>query len=577
MCLLALPPVSASWSNTLNNGDLALYPYTSGYGGSYGYSTFPGYSDTANVYTYGYSSYLGSGLGYWVTPNASGTSNYYAYTRQSTSNNPTSFALFDSSRTLIYGYSYDSEVAAANVMHRVEILRSGTAIYTYLDGTLNKTYTGVSGTSVYAFGFGSITEIAWGGINGYFDDLSFGDSPSTTALISVMPHSWYIKSDMIDPSNFAMINSAGDQVYADHFNVQWSLGAYADGWQASQNPPNNRYRIAITGADQYVVYNEYINITAAGAATGIISIPMNQTYIGNSPLSYGQYLVRLYDGSAVKSTDYFYVIGTGATIAWGNPTYTIGSTAAITYSISSSYYDTATYTYKIEIIDIYGNIQKTQTINGQAGSISVSLDSSTYSDGVYYAEIIATPKSGGSDIAMNYAATEINSYITLSGYVMNAETGATLSGATVNVSQLSTSLVSTSDVNGSYSNNNNWLSGSEINITTNLTGYTTDVNVFTPLTADAITLNISLIPSPPTYSGIAIGGIVRDNQYHNVIPSATVYKITNVSRTGSGSATTNIAGYYRFDSLVNGTVYDIWSSKTGFANSTVEQKLAVGT
>jgi hypothetical protein len=566
LVLLCVPVLG--WSDTLNNGERTYYTY----GNPFTYTARPGFLDTV----YAHSASISSTWSTLITPNSSTSSNYFAATMYN-SNGNAAIGMLDSTRSAFYGYPwYSNGLLSGYNYNRLEFVRSGTNMLVYVDGSLSQTFTSVPGTPAYSYSLGSHASGSepsqW-----YIDDISFGNAFADTGLVSVMPHSWYIMKDMINPSNFYMIDSSGNLVYSDHFDVQWSLGAYADGWQASQNPPNNRYRIAITGADQYVVYNEYINITAAGAATGIISIPMNQTYIGNSPLSYGQYLVRLYDGSAVKSTDYFYVIGTGATIAWGNPTYTIGSTAAITYSISSSYYDTATYTYKIEIIDIYGNIQKTQTINGQAGSISVSLDSSTYSDGVYYAEIIATPKSGGSDIAMNYAATEINSYITLSGYVMNAETGATLSGATVNVSQLSTSLVSTSDVNGSYSNNNNWLSGSEINITTNLTGYTTDVNVFTPLTADAITLNISLIPSPPTYSGIAIGGIVRDNQYHNVIPSATVYKITNVSRTGSGSATTNIAGYYRFDSLVNGTVYDIWSSKTGFANSTVEQKLAVGT
>jgi hypothetical protein len=151
-----------------------------------------------------------------------------------------------------------------------------------------------------------------------------------------------------------------------------------------------------------------------------------------------------------------------------------------------------------------------------------------------------------------------------------------LQGASVNVTQGTSTLVSTSNASGYYSSSNNWLSGSEINMTTTLSGYTNDYAVFTPLAADVITRNITLVNSTPTYSGVAIGGVVEDDQYYSTIPGAIVYLRVNGTSGTPSTTTGNGAAYYIFNGLVNGTVYDVWSQKTGFANSTVEQKLAVG-
>jgi hypothetical protein len=446
-------------------------------------------------------------------------------------------------------------------------------MYEYRDGTLYYIYNNVPGTIATAYGLGEV--IPYGFVTNWYDDVSYSNSFSSTGIISVIPHSYYIKSDMIDPSNFYMIDNNGNQVYSDHFDVQWSLGAYADGWQANQNPPNTRYKITILSPTGGQAYNNYINISAAGAATGIISVPMNNTYIGNQPLEYGMYWVTLYDGTAVKSQDYFYVLGTGATVTWGSPSYPTGSAATVSYSISSSYYDTATYNYEIKILDAYGTVKKTQTISGSSGSISFTMDSSTYPDGIYYAEIIAVKKSDSSEIVMNYGITEINSYIPISGYVVD-QNNAALQGASVNVTQGTSTLVSTSNASGYFSSSNNWLSGSQINVTTNLSGYATDYNLFTPLAADTIELNITLVADNRTYSGVAIGGVNKDTQYHSTIPGATVYERINGSSAAPAITTANAAAYYRFDNLVNGTVYDVWSSKAGYGNSTVEQVTAVG-
>lgn len=260
---------------------------------------------------------------------------------------------------------------------------------------------------------------------------------------------------------------------------------------------------------------------------------------------------------------------------WGSATYPNGSTATVSYSISPSYYDTATYNYEIKILDAYGSVKKTQTVSGSTGSISFTMDSSTYADGVYYAELIAVTKSDSSEIVMNYGLTEVNSYIPITGYVVSQDNVA-LQGASVNVTQGTSTMVSVTNASGYYSSSNNWLSGSAINMTTNLSGYTTDYAAFSPLAADTITRNITLVNSTPVYSGVAIGGVVEDDQYYSTITGATVYLRINGTSGTPSTTTGNSAGYYIFNGLVNGTTYDVWSQKTGYGNSTVEQKLAVG-
>ena len=565
-CLIV--PVSA-WSDTLNNQDRTYYVY----GSPFSYEAKSGYLDTVLIKSAEHGGYTWNSL---ITANSSTSSNYFAvdFSNTDTSGN-SAIALLDANTNAFYGYPWFSNglLGSFSTFSRWEFFRTGTTLYAYRDGVLMNTFEDVPGDLSYAYAIGShsyFTDV-W-----YADDISFGNSFSDTGLVSVMPNSWYIERDMINPSNFAMIDSNGDQVYSDQFHIQWSLGAYADGWKANENPPDTRYSIKVFAPSGTTCYDQYVNISAAGAATGIITVAMNSTHIGTQPLEYGMYRVTLYDGTAVKSQDYLYVLGTGAIVAWGQPSYPTGSTATISYTISSSYYNTGTYNYEIKVLDAYGTVKKTQTISSQAGSISFTMGSSTYSDGIYYAEIIAVQKSDSTEIVMNYALTEINSYIAITGYVVDQDNVA-LSGASVNVTQGTSTLTSVSNVSGYYSSSNNWLSGSEINMTTRLSGYTNDYAAFTPLATDTIARNITLVNSTPAYSGVAIGGVVKDNQYYSTIPAAAVYERINGTSATPASTTANGAGYYIFNDLVNGTTYDIWSQETGFANSTVEQKLAVGT
>jgi hypothetical protein len=175
---------------------------------------------------------------------------------------------------------------------------------------------------------------------------------------------------------------------------------------------------------------------------------------------------------------------------------------------------------------------------------------------------------------MNYDTADLSSNLIVSGYVFNAETAAVISGATVNVTQGSTTDSLTTAADGNYSSVSAFTANAPTTIVASMTGYETYQHVFTPLYAGSIQINLTLMPTSPTYTGIALGGIARTPPYNRTINSATV----TINKTGIGNyiTTTNSVGYYIQNSMPNGTIWDIWGSKTGFSNSSIYQKLVVG-
>jgi hypothetical protein len=305
--------------------------------------------------------------------------------------------------------------------------------------------------------------------------------------------------------------------------------------------------------------------------TGTIEWNLTQFTSTSQANGYGLYATKIVN--QIPTTAPYVVshtipyIGSGASIQFDRNTYSTGDTATVTYAITDGYWDTTTYAYTIDTQDIYGTIIDTQTVTTQTGTKSVEF-SDTDVLGVYYTVLKATP-TGGAAIWMNYDAADLNAYITYSGYVMNAESGAVISGANLNVSQGSSYLETISAADGNWSSTNNWLSNSAMRINTTAAGYVQDIRAFTALSAKAIAINISMMPDPPTSVGVTIGGIVRDDQFGNPITGATYH-------VGSNTATTNIAGFARVGSLVHGTVYDVYSTKTGYSDSTHHSVTAVG-
>lgn len=489
-------------------------------------------------------------------------SDYFAFTNVGWSKIPsasatTSIRFYDSTGNYLTQSSDLTSLFANNIGKRFELKRdaSSGAIHLYINSVDEGL---IATTTIRPAVFGFYDTIGGGyytpnNFNFAIDDI-IQQTGSSSNIVGTIPKSWYIKKDMLGATVNGLYNNLNASVRTTYFTSTYGSGT---------NLNTNLELVDSNG-----------RVWETAPITGYAgSAQLNLTDFTASSAPFGLYRVRI-GGTATYDTLWY--IGTGASISWDKSQYPNGDTATITYDISSSYYDTITYNYKIVVMDIYGaTIGTNSTITTQTGSVTKVLDSTTYPTGVYYAELIATPKAGGNDIIMNYAQTEIVGYVFLSGYVMNAETGALLSGVNINTTQGTSTKTSTSLTGGLWNSSNNWLSGTPITINTTKTGYAQDLLSITALSAKSISLNISLVPLPATSTGVSIGGIVRDNVYSNPIPGASVV-VRNTTSGEYQTKTTNIAGFYRADNLYSGRLYDVWSSKTGYGNSTVAQKLAVG-
>lgn len=570
LALLVLCSPVLAWSNSLNNQDIPLY-----FGGaSDGYGAYV--VDNADGMRYAVYVADEPTRDNWVAfPNGSVSATYMAYTLESPYGYDGRWGI--GTFFIQSGGSIFNGAGAGKLPGRIEIVKSGTNAYIYCDG-VPYTTASIGSTSIYSFApyisNDGCTYQSCGSGGFIVDDPSFGNAQSDTCIVSVQPHTWYILHDYLNANHFGQYDSSNNLISTTAMNLKWSIGAQNDGWSIA-SPPDDRYIIKVQAPSGVIAYNEYVNITAAGHAFGYVNLSQNKTHIGNQPFEYGIYFVTLYDGTSVRSTDYFRVLAAnaGSTITWDRNVYTSSDTATVTYLVDPAYYDAATYTYALSVKNIYGVEVATYPLTTSSGTVSVPL--SGYTQGVHYGQLVITQITAPTNIGILASSPmEISAYDVFNGYVMNAENGTVISGATVDISQSVLNATVTTNAAGAYLSSSNWLVGSATTIATTKTGFTSDSLSFTPIASKNITVNISLVPDPATTNGISIGGVVRDKTYHNPVPGAN-YIVRNSTMSYQGI--TNIAGFARTDYLTNGVLYDVWSSKTGFSNSTVTQRVAVST
>ena len=306
-------------------------------------------------------------------------------------------------------------------------------------------------------------------------------------------------------------------------------------------------------------------------------------FFSQSTTGYGLYRTDINpqtDSPGFATSDWIPYVGSGANIQFDKNSYAVGETATLTVTISDAYYTVVTSPHVV-IQDIFGTEvvdDTTITFTQIGGGDWVGTSTYTWTDdndeGVYFGLIYATYS--GSDVLMNYDTADLNSNLIVSGYVFNAETAAVISGATVNVTQGSTTDSLTTAADGNYSSTSAFTANAPTTIVASKTGYETYQHVFTPLYAGSIQINLTLMPTSPTYTGIALGGIARTPPYNRTINSATVY-IQNATDGHNYTATTNAAGYYIQNYMAGASHwFDVWGTKTGFSNSSIYQKLVIG-
>jgi hypothetical protein len=534
------PGTSVTWvqSATGGNNYLDIYTPASYYGGNTVRLTLP------EVTTYAAFTELKTG----------------SATTCSDSNTPEYIALLDSTGGTLYGYRSSPYTTGTLDSRRWEIKMSGGQAYIYIDGTLVATSGALAQNPSYV-SVGLYCPYLYNAQHLYIDDYVYGQGENK--YIYDMPETGQYKiiNDAFNPANSGLYTTSGSIVDSNNMPTRFGRGHAAI-------PPD-----ALT--------NQSINLVQLGGVIPYATLYTSTDYSGarifnihealiNSTAPYGYYAITI-PGSALYSDPILYESG-GATVTWDKDVYSVGDTGVIvSYVASGGYWDPAVYDYQLDVQDIFGNVIKSQTVNTQSGSMSVTFTSND-NLGVYYAILKAKLKSSATyDIWMSVDAAELQAYIVFTGYPMDAETGAIISDATINVTQ---GTATKNSISGSYGWNstNNWLSGSQFNITTNKTGYASDVKLFTPLTSKSIALNISLVPDPATRIGTSVGGLCLDNVYGNPIVSATRHVMNGTEY----QSTTNIAGFGRSDNLpVPNTWYDVWCSKTGYKNSSVVPVFAV--
>ena len=400
--------------------------------------------------------------------------------------------------------------------------------------------------------------------SGGIDNIIWGSTESQ--YIFGMPETGYfLQKDILNPaaSGFYRANQTdpnGTPTLIYSYSMPSTFG--------KGNGNNETVYLNNYGGGNYQTY--YTGTMYAG------NIAWNLTDFFASTAPYGLYVTTI--PGSVTYSDIIPYIGSGASINFDKNSYAIGETAIATVIVSDSYYDLATYSYHVVIQDIYGTKVYDEPISfsipPHTGTASYTwLD--TDGEGLYYGLIYAKRLSDNEEILMNLDTAELSSTLVVNGYVFDATTAGTIPNTTVTITQGVTTNGVVSGFDGNYTSTSNaFVANSPTTLVANKTGYETYQHVFTPLYAGSIQINLTLMPTNPTHTGIALGGIARSPPYNRTINSATV----TINKTGIGNyiATTNSVGYYIQNGMPNGTIWDIWGSKTGFSNSSIYQKLVVG-
>jgi len=477
-----------------------------------------------------------------------------------------SIVLLDSSKNVLYAFSESTTFPPASSRYEVKI--SGGIPKIYRNGAVIATG-GVIAQNPSYIGFGSASR-GNGGAN-YWDDYVYGSAENKYVFgVSESDDELFIiLSDITNPSAAGLaFGSNGTVVNSNYMIGTWSRG------NASTPLTNESINLV------YYPTGQIVETTYTGDAfSGSHSFDILTNVINNPNAPMGLYAITI-PGSGAYSNQIWYK-SNGASVAWSSKTYSMqDSGTIITTILSGGYYDTSTYTYSLGVMDVYGQYHGANTsITTQTSTVTHTWNSDTDSPGVYYAVLTATSRSTGVSYILGYDYTTLSSYVNFAGYVHNAETQAVISGANVSMTQDGTACNTLSAADGNYTCSG-FSTGAIWYVNATATGFRQYTFNATPLAAKGVALNITLVPSSPTTSGIAIGGVNRDTTYGRPIGGVIDY-ITNSTYSESYNATANSVGYYVLDEsdgvyLTNGRLYQIIGAKLGYSNSTIYSLTVVG-
>ncbi len=470
---------------------------------------------------------------------------------------------------------------------RYEFAMHDGAAYIYREGVYVENSATLP-TNPYYVGFGGYSTrtadhqgfIVWYTAN--WDDITYAGSQTPKYYLTGAPDAstYVIYKNLMNPADRGFAFKSNATIITIHnMTTSWSrtLLNPTDQTAYTNVSENNNITLQLMSFSNGQVY--YTHYTGSTNGSNTVSVPLLETFFtSDAPTGYYTWYMPAY---AIYSNIFSY-ISSGANVAFDKSTYNVGDTAVITYEIIPTYWDTTLYTYKLALGNVYGEFLSNKSIStGGSGTFAYTFTESD-TEGVYYAEIIATAKSDGSETLMNYDYANLVKYISVHGNVYDAESASTLSDAFVNITQSAIewgNVTSASDGSYSTAGSNIWVTGSPITIYASKSGYVSYNYTFSPLQARNMSVDISLVPSSPSFTGLAILGVARDKTYGNPVSGASV-TISNSTYSDSRIVTTNSVGYYLCDNskmcgLTASRLYDIIGSKIGYGNSSTYQTLVV--
>lgn len=445
--------------------------------------------------------------------------------------------LLDQNYNIIWASSDTTTDIDKVAYSRVEINVTGGIGRLYQNGVLLRTSGALSQNPSYV-AFGQIGDWSTGsggvGTSGW-DDVVYG-STETGYIFGMPENGYFLRKDDIGGAASGFYSPSGTIISNYNMSTSW-------GKSNSDSTTIGIYNVGI--------YNREVCNFTTTARAGLHSWPLEDCFFNNPDAPHGYYYISVY-GSGVLS-DYIKYEAFGASIAFDKPSYSTGQTATLPYTIDSGdYWNPVVYNYRMEIRSA-GNweLLDSQSITTQTGTKTFEFQEGD-PQGTVYAIIIAETISTGTEYWLATDFADLSGYMTISGYVLDAETGLPIENANVTFTQGSTTSITITGPDGNYTVNG-LISGSMVIENDTATGYHQYYVMFTPATTNSVTKNISLNSTTPSYLGRAIGGIAREgtltgntitNGYGRPIENADVFIVNGTYNETYGNRTTMTGWYF---------------------------------
>jgi hypothetical protein len=428
--------------------------------------------------------------------------------------------------------------------HRVEVVFTGTTANVYCDGLFVNSVSCNGQPYNFAYTRGETTPD-----NDWIDDVVIGGSEPD--ILGIIPPGWYVLKHPTDPYASGLHRS--DDTFANPhiMHATYGLDDLAD--------ENTRIVLQPMGSG-YFLNTTYLPV---GENFGVVALNITELLINNPDAPPGYYYLKLMRGDTLLDYGLFPYTNGGGTISFDADSYVSTQTTTVSHEISI--FSIQDYTYRGQIIDIYGNEKTSWPITSMTGTHSVDLTG--YSSGTYFLLLKATDRDTGEEYVFDVDHAEVNEEIWVTGTAYDAETGEPLEGVTVDIGQFGTITSNVTVADGSYATVKGLYADNPITVNASKAGYTHNNFSFTPLGNGLKTVNLYLIPSPPNFTGAAaIGGLVHDIPYRQPVGGATV---TIANGTWSNTTIANTTGYYIFSDLAVNESYNVNSTLVGYQPSAV--------